>query len=221
MFISALVLLFINAYFAKEHTNCVCEAERRNFAINCSNVQVLQRALTFLKNNSCATNCAVDGCKRNYFIIQSHHDHCLHSEVPIEIETDIHDFEEFCEECDIKRKYDPALPACNLKPNCTSSSLLIDAVVTLASNNCSFACTSMMACGPAFRILRSFHDICPEDAIPQLAEELLHFYEDSCEDMDCNTGFPNDVLQCSSAESLFSSSMMIVLFLIPIASFYL
>ena len=38
-------------------------------------------------------DCADDDCRKNYFIIQSHHDHCLPTEIPIEVEQDVHDFE--------------------------------------------------------------------------------------------------------------------------------
>jgi hypothetical protein len=217
MFFYALVFLF-NAYFAMEQTTCVCEAQLQDFVINCSDVQTQVTSLQYLKDNSCASNCAIEGCKRNYLIIQAHHDYCLPFEIPIEIQTEIHDFEEVCEDCYIKRKYNPDLPSCDIQPNCSSSSLLIDVVVTLASNNCSFACTDNMICGSAFRTLRSLHDICPEDSFPQVAEELIHLYEESCATMDCNTGFPNDVLQCSGSE--FSSSM-IVLLLVPFSLFYL
>lgn len=210
--------LLLNICFAGDY-NCVCESQKRGFPINCSNTQYLLNALERLRVNSCAGNCETEICKTNYFIILAHHDHCLPSEIPQVIENEIHDFEDHCEECDIKRKYNPDLVACNLQPNCTVSSIITDAVVTLVKNNCSYDCDNKpMECGPAFRTLRSFHDLCGENDIPQLAEELLHLYEESCKTTDCNTGFPNDLLVCSSGFAL--SSSMISILLISIA-FYL
>lgn len=104
----------------------------------------------------------------------------------------VHDYEDNCENCDIKKKFDPVLPACDA-PICNGTSTTITnayAALTSASAGCLTSCTA--TCGASFRILRAAHDACDENDITTDIEKAIHDYEDVCKTQSCNVGKASD-----------------------------
>lgn len=173
-----------------EHHSCACQAEELGFLIDCSDNNAMLQAMAVLQdaNNNCKTDCTSEICHKNYLIVQSHHDYCLHDEVPEPLEDGIHAFEEGCQDCEIVRKPDPNLPNCPAA-NCNQSG--DEAYQALLMGGCLNDCNTDH-CITNYRILRVVHDTCPEDTLDPLSESGIHDYEETCEAHNCNTQTPND-----------------------------
>ena len=104
-------------------------------------------------------------------------------QVPAAIEADFHDWEGHCNDCEITRKYDPALSMCPAV-TCSDAAAANAALAALAAASCDTTCTA--ACGANYQILRAYHDTCEEDEVPMAVEMGLHDYEEPCEDQNCN-----------------------------------
>lgn len=76
-----IVLLCSSVVLSQDQDSCACVAEEENFSINCNQDNALVAALDALEDNGCDTDCSSNSCQRNFYIIQSHHDYCLPSEV--------------------------------------------------------------------------------------------------------------------------------------------
>ena len=177
--------------------SCACEAKRLGFDIVCSDQERMLQAIGILQDssNDCATDCSSDVCYMNYLIVQSHHDFCLHDEVPGPLEDGIHFYENACADCSIQRKPDPDLLACPIVPCTTGDGN--DAYQNLLSGGCLPGC-SADGCADNYRILRAAHDTCPEDTLDQIAEQGIHDYEEACEMHNCNPGVVDEaeLLHC-------------------------
>ena len=86
---------------------CACLADAQGWKIECADSAAMSAALTYLETsgNNCKTKSHSTECEKNYNIINAHHDHCDHDQVPEEIEKELHEFEGYYTNCDIKRKY--------------------------------------------------------------------------------------------------------------------
>jgi len=138
-------------------------------------------------------------CKNNYWLMQMHHDHCPHDALDVSIETGIHDFEEFYNDCTIDRKYDPTKDAC---PSVSCSSVNVDlqnAVTTLTAENCNTDCSTTTCINTFQRILMA-HDTCEESQLPTDLETGLHSFEDACENHVCNAKSPPSPPSSSSSK---------------------
>jgi hypothetical protein len=138
---------------------CGCHAEALGFKIDCEKTAVIQTAYDYCAKN-CLTKCDSDDCKKNFAIVESHHDFCLHDQVPKEVEVGFHDLEEVCKPvCVIGRLQDPDHIECPTMecPNFFGTEAVIK---TLTDNSCDTACPEA-TCGEAFRKLRVIHDLCP------------------------------------------------------------
>ena len=94
----------------EEKESCACAAGRLGFSIDCTNQAAITAAITYLSTHGVCSSCApTDECKKQFAILQTHHDYCHHEEIPEAAEHEIHDFEAFYEGCTIKRRYDPQL----------------------------------------------------------------------------------------------------------------
>lgn len=182
---AALAALVVQAHdddHDHEGHTCACEAVEFGFVIDCNDQDAMKAALAPLQSNDCATDCSSETCTKNFLIIQSHHDYCLHEEVPEEVEDALHIYEETCETCSILRKHDPDLPNC---PDVTCADEGNLAYNALVDTQCLDACDTT-ECATHFRLLKATHDSCDQDALDTAAELAFHDYEDACTSFDCN-----------------------------------
>jgi hypothetical protein len=132
--------------------------------------------------------CPAEDCVHNYHVMQAHHDHCLHDQLPTGIEKKLHDYEHFYDDCFVKRQFDAELTTCP-KVDCSDATAMTKAIATLqAPGNCNTtqACADT-TCANAIKIVLAVHDLCPEDKLPNNLETALHDYEEPCEAQLCNT----------------------------------
>ena len=65
-------------------TSCCAVADTMNFAIDCHDQQIQLSAWSNLTSSCTPSTCEADAaCTRWYYIIQAHHDHCLHDQVRV------------------------------------------------------------------------------------------------------------------------------------------
>ena len=171
-------------------------------------------ALNYLETNTvCETAAGEDNaqCVSNYYIMQAHHDHCAHEDMPQEVETEMHHFESFYEDCEIRRQYDSDLDAC---PTIDCNNILTDMgniVTEMSEANCDTTCSSA-TCKEKYQKMLMAHDTCEEDQLPTALERTLHDYEEACEANLCNTSpaaFTLDTSVCSPATKAIVSKLIL------------
>ena len=194
-----MVLLMVGITICDQLEECACIAEEENFAINCGDKAAMTAAYDFLVSNGCGGSCEGE-CQKNFYIVLAHHDYCLSDEVPPVLEEAVHDFEQVCEDCFIRRKFDPSLPTCDT-PDCGNQQVAEEAYNALVSENCGNNCTSA-SCGSNYRIIRGYHDLCSEDAIPIDIEKGIHDLETPCEAFGCNAVNESFEPECSASPAL-------------------
>jgi len=180
------VLLLAPAVLAEDvhdHGSCACEAEEFGFTIDCTNTEAMTTAMSALIADGCDQDCLSATCEKNFFIVQAHHDYCLHEEVPAAVLDGFHDFEGICHECDIVKKRDPALSDC---PKAVCDGRGDDAYQGLLEDGCMNGCNST-TCGDSYRILRSEHDNCGHDTMSATSAKGLHSFEEVCAVENCNS----------------------------------
>jgi len=166
-----------------DHGSCACEAEKYGFTIDCAKTDAMTEAMSALVAENCAQDCMSDSCHKNFFIVQAHHDFCLHEEVPSTVLDGFHDFEGVCHECEIVKKRDPSLPECPVA-KCDGSG--DDAYQVLLEGGCMDGC-DQTTCGESYRILRSEHDNCAHDTMSTTAAKGIHSFEEVCAASNCNS----------------------------------
>lgn len=198
-----------------EHHPCACEAAEYGFEIDCTDTQAMLDALPILQSSGCANDCSSDECIKNFLIIQSHHDFCLHDEVPETVEDALHLYEDTCESCEIKRKFDPLLQPCP-EPNCDDNSGN-EAYNAISSANCETDCAS---CASSFRMLKAVHDECEGEVLDTSAELAFHEIEVACEQYNCNvfTSAEGSTAQliCDESEESGATTVSAVLASMPL-----
>ena len=187
---------------------CACHAAAEGWKIDCSATAAMNNALTYLEttSNNCETKDHSAECEKNFNIINTHHDHCNHDEVPETIEKEIHEFEGFYTDCQIEREWYTLGGVCD-EVHCEESGTkaeLTTAINDLKSNNCNATATSCAAdkCKAAFQKVLMAHDTCDHDDVPTEVEQTLHDYEEACDSVRCNTATKTEVdnsLVCSGA----------------------
>jgi hypothetical protein len=181
---------------------CVCQARAHNWKLDCLTMAPIEAAVSYLQTHTTCkpyatkdaipTGCVAkttppQQCQDNYYLMQAHHDHCLHDQLPTNIEQALHDFEHNYDDCFIKRQYNAALSACPAV-TCTDQTPLNNAIVALGNGcNTKTLCDSTATCKDAIKKVLMYHDICPEDSLPDTIERALHDYEEPCEDQLCNS----------------------------------
>ena len=205
-----------------DHELCQCIA---GLSIDCSTAMTTtQAALDYLEANKnvCQTATNSAECKSNYYVMQAHHDHCAHDDIPHEVEHEIHDFESYYEECKIRRQYDSHLSNC---PAVDCSNLFTtdgDIVAEMGSYNCNTDCSSD-ECKIRYQKMLMYHDTCAENQLPTGLEKGMHDYEEKCENHLCNTAsaaFTLDTSVCSSALSAIALSSKFLLGLAGFAAYF-
>ena len=186
-----------------------------------------QTALDYLEANEsvCQTATNSADCKSNYYFMQAHHDYCPHDKLPEDVEHEIHHFESYYDQCDIRRQYDSKLSRC---PAVDCSNVLTDdgeIVADMKAANCDTNCTSD-ACKTGYQKMLMYHDTCDVDQVPTGFEQAVHKYEEKCEAHLCNTAtalFTLDMSVCSSsaAPRVITSASKFVLGLAGFAAYFL
>ena len=181
-----------------------------------------------LETNACSkVDCtASDVCMKNFFIIQSHHDHCAHEDVPETVERVIHIYEESCtQHCLIAPKFDTEQRKCP-PVDCEAEMAAADneGVADVAYQNlvndaaCLEDC-STSNCANSFRLLKTVHDKCPKDTMSWVGEVAYHDYDEICNDYGCNlaeaASNPDDELICDDPASYMLDSSSSSLLLSP------
>jgi hypothetical protein len=189
----------------KDKPACACVAKEHSFNIDCTATSAVLDSLSFLKANSCATDCSSDACKKSWYVVQAHHDYCAPDVLPSEIEDGFHDFDEICDSCEIERGFVEGAPACP-EANCEDQSGN-EAYVWLVDNGCATVCSSDPECVNRYLTLHVVHDTCDHDVLSTASEEGLHDFEDSCADVICNAPDADmDQLTCKSTDSTTDST---------------
>jgi hypothetical protein len=168
---------------------CACEAVEFGFDIDCNNTAMMLDAMTFLKANTCATDCSSAECKKNWLIVQVHHDYCPEEGVPEEVEDGFHDYHMMCKHCEIFKTVVEGAPDCPA-PVCDDSSGN-DANVTLVEGGCLTDC-ALDTCRDDYFYLRAVHDGCDEGTLATDSEKGLHDSEASCAEQICNAADGTD-----------------------------
>lgn len=169
---------------------CVCQAQAHGWKLDCSNKAKIEQSVANLEANvKCkAKNPPQEPCIDNYYLMQAHHDHCLHNQLPMGIEKKLHDYEHFYSDCYIKRQFNPSLKACPAVV-CTNAQAMTTAIATLqTANKCNTkAKCASSDCSAAIKLVLMAHDTCSEKQLPNNLETALHDYEDHCEAELCNS----------------------------------
>jgi len=166
--------------------NCVCQAAAFGWTLDCSKKGPVSAAAAYLEaNEACASDDPppTDECMKQYHIMQAHHDHCLHHDLPEDIEVVLHKYEKHYEDCIVKRQFDPDLKTCP-EVTCTDEAALEAAVMDL---NCGCETTCTAKCAAAMKVILMAHDNCPEEELPTSLEVALHDHEDVCAAHLCNS----------------------------------
>jgi len=184
---------------------CACQARAHNWEIDCTTAAGTQKVTTAVQKLKDGTKIGVaaaacadinppQACIDEFYVLQTHHDHCLTNVVPTQYEQDFHKFEEFYTSCFVKRQYDPALPNCQAV-TCTDQQSMTNAQVTLKSSTCKDATTGKVTattcakteCSGAIKTVLMAHDTCSQSVLPDSLEKELHEYEEACKAQLCNS----------------------------------
>jgi len=168
-------------------SKCVCQAQKHGWRLDCTVQSKITNAVTALEANSaCKAQNPPEDCVDNYYVMQAHHDHCLHDQLPTGIEKKLHDYEHFYEDCFVKRQFDPNLLKCP-DVDCNDAQALTEAIATL-QGGCTTAVTCAQAtCAAAIKTVLMAHDVCPEKDLPNNLETALHDHEVPCKAVLCNS----------------------------------
>jgi hypothetical protein len=167
--------------------NCVCKAKDKGWKLDCTNKAAITGAVTNLDAKAaCKAENPPEDCIHNYHVMQSHHDHCLHDALPIGIELTLHAYEQFYDDCFIKRQFDPTLSKCPTV-DCSDAKAMTQAVATLQAGCLTTQACADPTCSAAIKVVLMAHDVCPEDKLPNNLEVALHDHEEPCETQLCNT----------------------------------
>ena len=169
---------------------CACASRTHRFAIDCTDKTTMQAAIDYLSANGICSSCEpTDECKKQFLILQTHHDYCHHTEIPDSAELEIHDFEGHYDGCSISRRYvDTANDCPALGYTCANAATNLPTQEQLTTANCATSCNSE-TCITYFQQILLAHDTCDHDEIEQFHETALHNLEEVCDAAGhwCNT----------------------------------
>ncbi|CAJ1934630.1 unnamed protein product [Cylindrotheca closterium] len=220
------LLLALNSVNAAAN-KCACEAQKHNFTIDCgggsasnnnttddvaaaaaaaASMTTVTDALTYLQTNGCSSDCISELCEKNFFIVQSHYDHCLDDDIPSEIGADLmQNFQAQCFSCAIVRQeIDGALQCPTLDLDCTdgTGSAAYDRLVSKGCNEL-FQCTSAN-CKDDWLLLQVVRAMCGIDSLSVAAQRGYHSLEEPCKAFQCNLSLDviTKTLECSVEDLL-------------------
>jgi len=166
---------------------CVCQAQANGWTLTCSDTASIQAAVDYLEATpACQADDPPKACIDKYYVMQAHHDHCLHDELPADIEKTLHDYEAFYSDCFVKRQFDDHLSACPAV-DCNDAAALTAAISLLTGNCLTEEACAAEDCSAAIKTVLMAHDTCPENLLPNNLETALHNHEDPCHEVLCNS----------------------------------
>merc|ERR1719387_2505874 len=168
-------------------SQCVCKAQEHGWKLDCANKAAIDAAVGKLDAKAaCKATGPPEDCIENYHIMQAHHDHCLHDQLPTGIEKKLHDYEHFYDDCFVKRQFDSSLTKCPAV-DCSDATAMTKAIATLQAGCATAQACSDKTCADAIKIVLAVHDLCPESSLPNNLEVALHDHEEPCEAQLCNS----------------------------------
>jgi hypothetical protein len=178
------------AWKDKYDGNCQCQAKKNGWKIDCTDKTTMMTSEQYLKDNTeCKTCPSSAKCKKEYLLVQAHHDHCLHNQLPEDMEKLMHDYEHYYDDCIIPRQYNPSLGDCtpvkDSEGRCKDKQAMTDAIAKLDAD-CGTSCADA-ACVSTIQLVLMAHDTCPEEDLPEAIEYSLHDHEVVCENYLCNS----------------------------------
>merc|ERR1711988_1085718 len=102
------------------------------------------------------------------------------------IEKKLHDYEQFYDDCYVKRQFNPSLSNCPAV-DCADATAMTKAIATLQAGCKTKEACADKTCSDAIKIVLAAHDLCPESSLPNNLEDALHDYEEPCDEQLCNT----------------------------------
>jgi hypothetical protein len=177
-----------SGWFEEKKGKCVCQAQANNWKLNCTVTAKINEAVTQLESNAyCKDISPPQSCINDFYVMQAHHDHCLHHQLPTGVEKKLHEYEHFYTDCHVQRQFDTSLPAC-AGVTCTDQTAMTNAIQTLQAGNCNSTqeCQAS-ACSDAIKLVLMAHDTCAETQLPNNLEVALHDFEDVCAAQLCNS----------------------------------
>ena len=199
-----------HGHHGKEVCACAAKEADHPFSLDCKDKSAMANSWKTLR--SCGKSKAgckefkdAKGqmpCKGAFFHLQFVHDWCPHDTLTKEMEKGIHDYEPHCEECEVKKPYNPKWQDC-VKPQCKNATQATAAFKTLqnACPNPKKCCLSKAA-QSAWTTVLSYHDLCDHDDVPTYIEKAYHDYEHACEDYGCNSvGAGYDGTKCPASQA--------------------
>merc|ERR1719171_3456269 len=168
-------------------SQCVCKAQEHGWKLDCANKAAIEAAVGKLDAKAaCKATGPPEDCTENYHIMQAHHDHCLHDQLPTGIEKKLHDYEHFYDDCFVKRQFNPNIGACPAV-DCDDQTKMTQAISTLQASCTTKQACADATCSAAIKVVLAVHDLCPEGKLPNNLEVALHDHEEPCEAQLCNT----------------------------------
>ena len=170
---------------------CACASRTHRFEIDCTDKPTMQAAIDYLSANGICSSCEpTDECKKQFLILQTHHDYCHHTEIPDTAEHEIHDFEGNYDGCSISRRYvDTAKDCPALGYTCATAATKLPTLAQLTTADCAATKCKSELCITYFQQILLAHDTCDHDEIKQFHETALHDLEEVCDAAGhwCNT----------------------------------
>ena len=130
-------------------------------------------------------------CQGAFFHLSFVHSWCHHATMTSEQEALIHQYEDFCLNCEAGSQYNATLPPCG-QPTCDDTTQAVAAFETL-NTTCTAeggpgSCCTTTEQQAAWKVVLAAHDLCDHDDVPEYIEHGKHDFEEACEDHGCNIG---------------------------------
>lgn len=169
---------------------CECVALQEGWSIDCDLPTDMISAIDYL--NDPENGCLIDGgdssnntrrCANSYLILQAHHDHCAHGELPEGADPLLHMTDGMFGACSIQRAPDPTLPPCE-STECIIQDLLA-ASEALYAYDCAQDC-ARDECSAWFKSVVVGHDTCAKDELPYATAQAVFDFSSACVQESCN-----------------------------------
>ncbi|GHP04989.1 hypothetical protein PPROV_000374100 [Pycnococcus provasolii] len=123
---------------------CGCWAKKYDFPIDCANAKTtVAAAVDYLQKNICENKKEDEACKKQFAILNTHHDYCYHDDLPMSAEIAIHSYEDKFASCIIGRQFSDKVSNCPIV-DCTKMPAM-DAAIKELDEECKPVATTTPA----------------------------------------------------------------------------